>query len=54
MKISNYESSVFPYSLHSTVNLPAWRPKDKCYFNVFSPSVIITPERKNFLKKITA
>ena len=23
-----YENSVFPYSVHSTVNLPAWRPKD--------------------------
>ena len=25
--------------LHSTVNLPAWRPEDKCYVNIFSPSV---------------
>ena len=22
-----------------TVNLPAWRPKGKCYFNFFSPSI---------------
>ena len=28
MKMSNYDNSVFPYPLHSTVNLPAWRPKD--------------------------
>ena len=35
----NYENSVFPYFLHSTVNLPAWMPKDKCYFNVVSPSI---------------
>ena len=27
MKMSKYENSVFPYSLHSNVNLPAWRPK---------------------------
>ena len=26
--MSKHENSVFPYSLHSTVNLPAWRPKD--------------------------
>ena len=35
----NYDNSVFPNSLHSTVNLPAWRLKDKCYFNVFSSSI---------------
>ena len=29
MKISKYENSVLPYSVHSTVNLPVWRPKDK-------------------------
>ena len=28
MKMSRYENSVFPYFVHSTVNLPAWRPKD--------------------------
>ena len=28
MKMSKYENSVFPYSVHSTVNLSAWRPKD--------------------------
>ena len=39
MKMLNYENSVFPYSLHFTVNLPAWMPKDKCYFNVVSPSI---------------
>ena len=26
--MSKYENSAFPYSLHSTLNLPAWRPKD--------------------------
>ena len=26
--MSKYENSVFPYSVYSTVNLPAWRPKD--------------------------
>ena len=25
-----YKSSLFPYSLHSNVNLPEWRLKDKC------------------------
>ena len=39
MKMSTYENSVFPYSLHSTVNLSAWRPKGKGYFNVFSRSI---------------
>ena len=39
MKMSKYENSMFPYSLHSTVIFPAWKPKDKCYFNVFSPSI---------------
>ena len=33
------KSSVCLYSLHSTVNLPAWRPKDRCYFNVVPPSI---------------
>ena len=28
MKTAKYENSVFPYFVHSTVNLPAWRPKD--------------------------
>ena len=28
MKMSKYENNVFPYSVHSTVNLHAWRPKD--------------------------
>ena len=26
--MSKYENSVFLYSVHSTVNLPAWRSKD--------------------------
>ena len=29
MKMSKYENSAFPYSIYSTVNLPAWRPKDE-------------------------
>ena len=28
-----------PIFLHSTVHFPAWRTKDKFYFNVFSPSI---------------
>ena len=59
MKITKYEDIVFPYSAHSTVNLHAWRPRDKCYFNVLSPSIhsssiriltAITPEIKGFFQ----
>ena len=48
-----YENSVFPYSVHSTINLPAWRPKDK---NVTLTSVLrlftekIIHERKGFFQ----
>ena len=28
MKMLKYKNSVFPYSVYSTENLPAWRPKD--------------------------
>ena len=28
MKISKYENSVLPYSVHSAANICAWRPKD--------------------------
>ena len=28
MKMSKYENSLLAYSLHSTVNLQEWRPKD--------------------------
>ena len=28
MKMLNYENSIFPYSVRSAVNLPAWRPED--------------------------
>ena len=31
MKMSKYKNSLFPYSLHSNVNLPEWRLKGKCY-----------------------
>ena len=59
MKITKYQDIVFPYSAHSTVNLHAWRPRDKCYFNVLSPSIhsssiriltAITPEIKGFFQ----
>ena len=39
MKMSKYENIMFPYSLYSTVIFPVWKSKDKCYFNVFSPSI---------------
>ena len=46
-----YENSVFLYSLHSTVNLPAWRPKDTnvtamSFLRLFTET--ITPEREGF------
>ena len=49
--MSNYENSVFPYSVHSTVNLPAWRPKDANVTLMSFPRLFtetITPERKKF------
>ena len=41
-------------SVHSTVNFPAWRPKDKCYFNVFSPSIHLDKyyRKKSFFSKL--
>ena len=49
--MSKYENSVFPYSVHSTVNLPAWRLKDTndtlmSFLRLFTETV--TPERKSF------
>ena len=53
MKMSKYENSMFSYSVHSTVNLPAWRPKDAnvpliSFLRLFTET--ITSERKGFLK----
>ena len=51
--MSKYENSVFPYSVHSTVNLPTWRRKDK---NVTLTSFLrlltetITHERKGLFQ----
>ena len=53
MKVSKYENSIFPHSLHSTINLPAWRPK---YKNVTLLSFLrqltetITSKRYSFFK----
>ena len=46
-----YETAVFPYFLHSTVNLPAWGLKDTnvtlmFFLHLFTETV--TPERKVF------
>ena len=54
--MSKYENSVFPYSVHSTVNLPTWRPKDTnvtlmSFLRLFTNT--ITPERKAFLQNYT-
>ena len=55
MKMSKYEDSVFPYSVRSTVNLPAWRPEDKnvtlmSFLRLFTET--ITPKRKVFFPKL--
>ena len=53
--MSKYENSVFPYSVHSTVNLAAWRLKDT---NVTFMSFLrlltetIFSERKVFFSKL--
>ena len=51
MKMSKYENSVFPYSIHFTVNLPAWKPKNTnvtlmSFLRLFTET--INPERKVF------
>ena len=53
MKMSKYENSVFPYSVHSTVNLRTWRPKDTnvtlmSFLRLFTET--ITPQRNAFFK----
>ena len=53
MKMSKYENSVFPYSVHSTVNLRTWRPKDTnvtlmSFLRLFTET--ITPQRNVFFK----
>ena len=54
--MSKYENSVFPYSLHSTVNLPPWRPKDTnvtfmTFLLLFTET--ITPERTFYMTILT-
>ena len=51
--MSKYENSVFPYSVNSAINLPAWRPNDTnvtlmSFLRLFTE--IITPERKVFFQ----
>ena len=51
--MSKYENNVFPYSVHSTVNLPAWRPKNANVTFMSSLPLFtetITPERKSLLQ----
>ena len=51
--MSKYENSVFPYSVNSARNLPAWRPNDtNVTLMSFLPlfTEIITPERKAFFQ----
>ena len=53
MKMSKYENSVFPYFVHSTVNLPALRPKDTnitmSFLRLFTETIIL--ERKGFFSR---
>ena len=56
VEMSKYENSVFPYSVHSTVNLSAWRPRDTnvtlmSFFRLFTDT--INPKRKIFFFKMT-
>ena len=53
--MSKYENSLFPYSSHSTVNLPEWRLEDTdvtliSFLRLFTET--ITPERKSFFSKL--
>ena len=60
MKMSKYENNVFPYSVNSTVNLPAWRPKDTnvtlmSFLRLFTPRLFtfsrqLLPKEKFFFK----
>ena len=50
--MSKYENSVFPYFVHSTVNLPALRPKDTnitmSFLRLFTETIIL--ERNFFFQ----
>ena len=53
MKMSNYENSLFPYSLQITVNLLEWKLNDANvtlvnFLRLFTET--ITPERKSFFQ----
>ena len=58
--MSKYENSVFPYSVHATVKLPAWRPKDTnvtlgAFVHLFTPRLVtfsrqLLPIEKFFFK----
>ena len=55
LSIKGWENSVFPCSVHPTVNLSAWRAKDTIvtlmyFFRLFTET--IDPERKVFLSKL--
>ena len=48
MKKSKHENSVFPYSLHSTVNLPAGDRYVTIMYFIHLFNETITPERRSF------
>ena len=53
--MSRYENSMFLYSVHSTVNLTALRPKETnitlmSFLHLFTETII--PKRKSFFSKL--
>ena len=55
--MSNYENSLFPYSLQITVNLLEWKLNDAnvtlvSFLRLFTET--ITPERKSFFQNYMA
>ena len=50
--MSNYEKSIFPCSVHSTVNLLPWRPKDANVTLISFPSIhVYSIHRDNYSRK---
>ena len=51
MKMSKYKKSVFPYSVHYTPNLSAWRPKDT-NVTIMPFSRLFTPRLFTFSRQL--
>ena len=41
--MTKYKNSLFPHSLHSNVNLPDWRLKEKCYLKGTLMQILKSP-----------